>query len=179
MRVIANLFPEHIQVLPRAPAASADRAAQGEKVNYGRPPGTLVARLFEVYGLKEGRPAAGIPTCSPPPTASATASSTRLPDRRRPRRPGRTLSTVGMTQAAGRRCDARQGPEGDPFWSETTIRLAYKGIDMRSRRSPSALGGTNKQPEDLVYKITEALWNKNTRELLTTAKGKSIVRATP
>ena len=38
--------------------------------------------------------------------------------------------------------------------------------------------GNNKQPEDLVYKITEALWNKNTRELLDNghAKGKSIVR---
>ena len=90
-------------------------------------------------------------------------------------------STVGMTLLPVEGAMREKVLKAIPFWFEATIPAGtYKGID---KDVPTVAVGawwvTNvKQPEELVYKVTQALWNKNTRELLDTghAKGKAIVR---
>ena len=54
---------------------------------------------------------------------------------------------------------------------------AYKGVDGVKTVSVHALWLTSsKQPDDLIYRITEALWNGSTRKLLDSghAKGRDI-----
>ena len=61
--------------------------------------------------------------------------------------------------------------------SEMCIRDSYKGVSGVKTVSVHALWVTSsKQPEDLIYKVTAALWNPNTRKLLDSghAKGRVI-----
>ncbi|BBK43149.1 hypothetical protein STVA_31690 [Allostella vacuolata] len=188
LRVIANLFPEHIQVFAKgAGSVTSIEQLKGKKVNYGPPAsGTLVgARLFfEVYGLKE-KVDLQPEYLNPQPAAdrirdgqldaafliagTPTAALVEL------------ASTVGMSLLPVEGAMRDKVLKAIPFWSETTIPAGtYKGID---KDVPTVAVGawwvTNaKLPEEQIYKITQALWNKNTRELLDAghAKGKSIVR---
>ncbi|BBK31760.1 hypothetical protein EDC65_0563 [Stella humosa] len=188
LRVIANLFPEHIQVFAKGTGGvTSIEQLKGKKVNYGPPAsGTLVgARLFfEVYGLKE-KVDVQPEFLNPQPAAdrirdgqldaafliagTPTAALVEL------------ASTVGMTLLPVEGAMREKVLKAIPFWSETTIPAGtYKGID---KEIPTVAVGAwwvtnNKQSEDTVYKVTEALWNKNTRELLDNghAKGKAILR---
>lgn len=188
LRVIANLFPEHIQVFTKGTGGVTQiEQLKGKKVNFGPPAsGTLVgARLFfDVYGLKE-KVDVQPEYLNPQPAAdrirdgqldaafliagTPTAALVEL------------ASTVGMSVLPVEGAMREKVLKAIPFWSETTIPAGtYKGID---KDVPTVAVGAwwvtnNKQSDDLVYKITEALWNKNTRELLDNghAKGKSIVR---
>ncbi|MGE0718402.1 MAG: TAXI family TRAP transporter solute-binding subunit [Alphaproteobacteria bacterium] len=189
LRVIANLFPEHIQVFTKGNSGiTSIGQLKGKKVNYGPPAsGTLVgARLFfEVYGLKEK-------TDLQPEYLNPQPAADRIRDGQLDAAfliagtPTAALvelaSTVGMTLLPVGGADREKVLKAIPFWSETTVPAGtYKGID---KDVPTVAVGAwwvtnNKQPDDLIYEITKALWNKNTRELLDSghAKGKSIVQA--
>ena len=69
------------------------------------------------------------------------------------------------------------------FFAKDTIPAGiYKDVDEASRRSRSARSGSTsaKQPDDLVYEITKALWSDKTRAALDAghAKGKVIRKET-
>ena len=188
LRVIANLFPEHIQVFTKSNSGiTSIQGLKGKKVNYGPPAsGTLVgARLFfEAFGLKEK-------TDLQPEFLNPQPAADRIRD-------GQldaafliagypTAALVELSSTAGMTLLPVDGEMRDkvlkaiPFWFDATIPAGtYKGID---KDLPTVAVGAwwvtnNKQPDDLIYEVTKALWNKNTRELLDTghAKGKSIVR---
>jgi len=188
LRVIANLFPEHIQVFTRKDAGITSVAGlKGKKVNYGPPAsGTLVgARLmFEVLGLKE-KVDLQPEFLNPQPAADRirdgqldaafliagypTAALVEL------------SSTAGMNLLPIAGADREKVLKAIPFWFEANVPGGtYKGVD---KDTPTVAVGawwvTNvNQPADLIYEITKATWNKNTRALLDTghAKGKSIVQ---
>ena len=68
------------------------------------------------------------------------------------------------------------------FFSQSDIPAGtYEGVDAVSTVAVGAQWVTSmKQPEELIYEITKALWNDNTRKLLDVghAKGKVITPAT-
>jgi TRAP transporter TAXI family solute receptor len=80
------------------------------------------------------------------------------------------------------------GPEVDKmlkeygFFAHDTIPAnTYKGIGETKTIAVGAQWVTSaKQPEALIYEITKAMWNDNSRKLLDAghAKGKAITKAT-
>jgi TRAP transporter TAXI family solute receptor len=190
LRAIANLFPEHIHVFTRADSkVMRIEDLKGKKVNFGPPAsGTLIgARLFfEAYGLKEGADLAA-EFLQPGPGA----------DRVRDSQLDASFIIVGYPAAAITELAATAGArilpiapamqdtivQKVPFWAKAVIPAGtYKGQDQDV---PTVAVGAQlltsaDQPEKLVYEVTKALWNDNTRTLLDAghAKGKAIQKAT-
>jgi TRAP transporter TAXI family solute receptor len=185
LRSIANLYPETIHLVARKDAGIKSVAdLKGKRVSLDEPgSGTLVdARIIlAAYGLTEkdvkaeylkpnqageklkdgamdafffvgGFPAGAI---------SELASS------------GSGITLVPIT-----------GPEADKilgeykfFATDTVPANTYTGIGETKTISVNAQWVTSaKQPDELIYAITKAVWNANTRKLLDTghAKGKAI-----
>ena len=186
LRVIANLFPEHIHLIARADTSIASpEQARGKVVNMGLPAsGTLVGAklLFVVYGIGEADMKAEY--------LNASQSIDRLRD-------GQmdlsfliagypTAAVVELASTIGASLVPISADMQDkiikavPFWAKATIPAGtYKGID---KDVPTVAVGAQwltsaDQPDDLIYGITKALWNDNTRKLLDNghAKGKSVV----
>ena len=186
LRVIANLFPEHIHLITRADSgfASPD-ALKGKSVNMGLPAsGTLVgAKLFfGVYGITEAdlkaeylNPAQSVDRIRDGQMDASfliagypTAAVVEL------------ASTIGAALVPVTSAMQAKIVEAVPFWQQAVIPAGtYKGIDVDT---PTVAVGaqwlTNAdQPDDLIYQITKAMWNDNTRKLLDNghAKGKAVV----
>jgi len=188
IRVIANLFPEHIHLITSAKANFASPAAlKGKAVNMGLPAsGTLVGArlLFEAYGLKEGD--------LKPEYLSPAQSVDRIRDGQMDASfliAGYPVGAMVELAASGGGGLIPIAPDMQekivkavPYWSKETIPAGtYKGVD---KDTPTVAVGAQwltsaDQPAELIYNITKALWNENTRKLLDNghAKGKSILQA--
>ena len=190
LRVIANLFPEHIHVIVSARSGiTAVEQLKGKRVNMGLPAsGTLVgARLyFEAFGLKEGADLK-------PEFLSPAQSIDRIRDGQLdasfliagfPVAPVVELSaTIGAGLLTLTPDMQAKIVKQVPYWTPATIPAGtYKGIDKDVMTV--AVGAqwltSSDQPDELIYQITKALWNDNTRLLLDSghAKGKAIRKET-
>ncbi len=189
LRAIANLYPESIHVVARKGAGiKSVKDLKGKRVSLDEPgSGTLVdARIIlEAYGLSEKDVKADYIKPSP---AAAKIKDNQLdafiivagyP----------TGSVVELTSSVGAELVPVSGPEVDAiikkygFFAKDVIPAGtYEGVDTDT---PTISVGAQwvvgaGVDENLVYEITKALWNKNTRQLLDKghAKGKAIQQAT-
>jgi TRAP transporter TAXI family solute receptor len=189
LRLIANLYPESIHLVARKGASIKSVAdLKGKRVSLDEPgSGTLIdAKLvLGAYGITE---------------------KDIKPEYLKPNQAGDKLRDGGLDAfffvggfpagaiselaAAGGGIDLvpLTGPEIDKlrgqysFFAPDTIPAnTYKGTGETKTLSVGAQWVTSdKQPDALVYEITKALWNNNSRALLDSghAKGKAIQKAT-
>ncbi|MFC5067381.1 TAXI family TRAP transporter solute-binding subunit [Flaviflagellibacter deserti] len=188
LRAIANLYPETIHLVARKGAGIKTVAdLKGKRVSLDEPgSGTLIdARIvLGAYGLTEKDVKAEY--------LKPNASSDRLRDN--------ALdayffvggfpvgAVVELATSVGVELVPISGPEADKllkeygFFSKDTIPAeTYKGVAETPTISVNALLVTNaSQSDDLVYGVTKALWNDNSRKLLDSghAKGKQIKKET-
>lgn len=189
LRVMANLYPESIHVVARKGSGIKSVAdLKGKRVSLDEPgSGTLVdARIIlESFGLSEKEIKADYIKPSP---AAAKIKDNQLdafvivagyP----------TGSVVELASSVGAELVPVTGPQVDAlikkygFFAKDVIPAGtYEGINSDT---PTISVGAQwvvdaKVDEALVYGITKALWNKNTRRLLDKghAKGKAIQSAT-
>jgi TRAP transporter TAXI family solute receptor len=189
VRAIANLYPESIHLVARADAGIASVAdLRGKKVSLDEPgSGTLVdARIIlEGYGISE---------------------SDIEPEYLKPNQAADLMRDGNMDAfffvggfPAGAIAELAtgfditlvpiSGPEAEGiledfgFFAEHIVPGGtYQGVDQDTQTL--AVGAqwvtSSSQPEELIYGITKALWNENTRKLLDSghAKGKSITLET-
>ncbi len=189
VRAIANLYPESIHLVARADAGINSVAdLKGKKVSLDEPgSGTLVdARLIlEAYGLSESDVEAEFlkPNQAADlmrdnnmdafffvggfPAGAITELATSLP--------------ITLVPITGSEAEGLLG-KYEFFAKHVVPGGTYQGVDADTETvSVGAQWITSAdQPDDLVYEITKALWNKNSRALLDSghAKGKSITLET-
>ena len=189
VRAIANLYPESIHLVARADAGINSVAdLKGKKVSLDEPgSGTLVdARLIlEAYGLSESDVEAEFlkPNQAADlmrdnnmdafffvggfPAGAITELATSLP--------------ITLVPITGSEAEGLLG-KYEFFAKHVVPGGTYQGVDGDTETvSVGAQWITSAdQPDDLVYEITKALWNKNSRALLDSghAKGKSITLET-
>ncbi|MFI5031613.1 MAG: TAXI family TRAP transporter solute-binding subunit [Reyranellales bacterium] len=184
LRAIANLYPESIQLVVRK--GSGIRSVQdlrGRKISLDEPgSGTLVdARLIlQAFGLSEKDlqaqyfPAQRVADNLRDGTIDGFFSVSGWPQ----------SSVADLAATVGIELVPIAGPEVDKlieqfsFFSKEEIPdNAYKGVAGLSTVSVHAIWTTStKQNEELIYKVTAALWNPSTRKLLDSghAKGREI-----
>ncbi|HEX6144290.1 MAG TPA: TAXI family TRAP transporter solute-binding subunit [Geminicoccaceae bacterium] len=183
--VIANLFPEHMQlVLPEGSDIAAIEDLEGKRVGIaqaGSGTQVVVLDLLEAFGITRDD--------IEPAELNNQQSAERLAD-------GQldayfyvagipTAAMVQLASTSGMKLHAFSEEEKEtfleavPFYYEATIPGGtYEGLD---EDIPTVAVGAQwitgcDQPEELIYEITKALWNDNTRNLLDNghAKGKDI-----
>jgi TRAP transporter TAXI family solute receptor len=184
LRAIANLYPESIQLVVRK--GSGIRSVhdlRGRKISLDEPgSGTLVdARLIlQAFGLSEKDlqaqyfPAQRVADNLRDGTIDGFFSVSGWPQ----------SSVADLAATVGIELVPIAGPEVDKlidefsFFSKEEIPgNAYKGVAGASTVSVHAIWATStKQNEELIYKVTAALWNPSTRKLLDSghAKGREI-----
>lgn len=189
VRAIANLYPESIHLVARADSGIKSVSdLKGKKVSLDEPgSGTLVdARLIlEAYGLTEDDVEAEFlkPNQAADlmrdgnmdafffvggfPAGAITELATGLP--------------ITLVPISGAEAEGLLG-KYQFFAKHVVPGGTYQGIDADTETvSVGAQWITSTdQKDDLIYEITKALWNKNTRALLDSghAKGKSITLET-
>jgi len=184
LRAIANLYPESIHVVARKDAG-INRVGdlRGKRVSLDeRGSGTLVdARLIlAAYGLSEAD------------VKAEHLKSRQAGDKLKEGGLDAFISVSGWPEGAIAELAAStsidlipiDGPEAESlirqynFFSADEIPDdAYKNIASVKTISVNAIWATSsKQPDDLIYNVTSALWNDNTRKLLDSghAKGRAI-----
>ena len=184
LRAIANLFPESFHIVVRKGAGVKSMTdLKGKRVSLDEPgSGTLVdARLIlAAYGMSERdiKPEYLKPQQSADKIKDGTLDA--------------FISVTGYPQGAIAELAAVSGIELVPVDGPAAAKLindykffgkdripddVYKGVAGVDTVSVNALWVTSsKQSDDLIYQITTALWNDNTRKLLDAghAKGKTI-----
>lgn len=190
LRLIANLYPESIHLIARKGSGIKTVAdLKGKRVSLDEPgSGTLIdARIIlEAYGLSEKD------------IKAEYLKPQNAGDKMRDGSMDALFTVSGYPQGAvvelataGTGIDLIpiSGAEADKvlakynfFARETIPAGVYKGVDTETKTlSVGAQWLTSaKQPDALIYEITKALWNKNTRQQLDNghAKGKSITADT-
>ena len=184
LRAIANLYPESIQLVVRKGTGIKSVAdLRGRKVSLDEPgSGTLVdARLIlSAFGLSEKDlkaeyfRAQQVADSLKDGTIDAFFSVSGWPQ----------SAVADLAATVGIELVPIAGPEVDdliarfPFFSTEEIPdNAYKGVVGVKTVSVHAIWATSsKQSEELIYKVTAALWNPATRKLLDSghAKGREI-----
>ena len=184
LRAIANLYPESFQLVVRRGSGIKSVAdLRGKRVSLDEPgSGTLVdARLIlAAYGLSEKDlkaeylPAQQVADKLKEGAIDAFFNVSGWPQS--------AIADLGAT--IGIELVPISGPEAGKllqqysfFGADEIPDDAYKGVNGVKTVSVHALWVTSsKQPEELIYKITAALWNPNTRKLLDSghAKGRAI-----
>jgi uncharacterized protein len=184
LRAIANLYPESIQLVVRkGTGIKSVRDLRGRKISLDEPgSGTLVdARLIlQAFGLSEKDlqaqyfPAQRVADNLRDGTIDGFFSVSGWPQ----------SSVADLAATIGIELVPIAGPEIDKlvdqfsFFSKEEIPdNAYKGVAGVQTVSLHAIWVTStRQSEDLIYKITSALWNPSTRKLLDSghAKGREI-----
>jgi TRAP transporter TAXI family solute receptor len=184
LRIIANLYPESFHLVARKGSGFKSVAdLKGKRVSLDEPgSGTLVdARLvLAAFGMTDK----DIKAEYLKPQQSADKLKDGALDA--------FVSVTGYPQGAITELAATsgielvpvEGPGIDKLLAQYTFFArdeipgdAYKGVAGAKTISVNAQWVTStKQPDDLVYEITKALWNDNTRKLLDAghAKGKSV-----
>ena len=189
LRLIANLYPETIHLVARKGANIKTVAdLKGKRVSLDEPgSGTLVdARIIlAAFGLTEKDITAEYlkPNQAGDKIRDGGLDAFFFVG-------GYPTSAISELASAGGGIDLIPvtGPEVDKmrqqygFFSNDTIPAStYKGVGEVKTIAVGAQWVTSaKQPDALVYEVTKALWNDNTRKLLDAghAKGKMITRAT-
>ena len=184
LRAIANLYPESFHLVARKGAGIKSVAdLRGKRVSLDEPgSGTLVdARLIlQAYGLaeKDIKPeyfrAQQVADNLKEGTIDAFFNVSGWPQ----------SSVAELAATVGIELVPIAGPEADRlvkqysfFGTDEIPDGAYKGVEGVKTISVHALWVTSaKQTDDLIYKVTSALWNPNTRKLLDSghAKGRDI-----
>jgi TRAP transporter TAXI family solute receptor len=184
LRAIANLYPESIQLVVRKGTGIKSVAdLRGRKVSLDEPgSGTLVdARLIlSAFGLSEKDlkaeyfRAQQVADSLKDGTIDAFFSVSGWPQ----------SAVADLAATVGIELVPIAGPEVDdliarfPFFSTEEIPdNAYRGVAGVKTVSVHAIWATSsKQSEELIYKVTAALWNPATRKLLDSghAKGREI-----
>jgi uncharacterized protein len=184
LRAIANLYPESFQLVVRRGAGIKSVGdLRGKRMSLDEPgSGTLVdARLIlAAYGLSEKD------------LKAEYLPAQQVADKLKEGAIDGFFSVSGWPQSAVADLAATVGIDLVPISGPPAEKLiqqysffsadeipddAYKGVSGVKTVSVHALWVTSsKQPEDLIYKITAALWNPNTRKLLDSghSKGRSI-----
>ncbi len=184
LRAICNLYPESIHLVVRKGAGIKSVAdLRGKRVSLDEPgSGTLVdARLIlAAYGLNEKD------------FKAEYLPAQRVADSLKEGNIDAFFNVSGWPQSAVAELAATvgidlvpiAGPEADGlikqysfFGADEIPDGAYKGVLGVKTLSVHALWVTSsKQPDDLMYKVTAALWNASTRKLLDSghAKGRDI-----
>lgn len=184
LRAIANLYPESFQLVVRRGSGIKSVAdLRGKRVSLDEPgSGTLVdARLIlAAYGLSEKD------------LKAEYLPAQQVADKLKEGAIDAFFNVSGWPQSAiadlaatiGIELVPIDGPEAGKllqqysfFGADEIPDDAYKGVNGVKTVSVHALWVTSsKQPEDLIYKVTAALWNPNTRKLLDSghAKGRAI-----
>lgn len=189
LRIISNLFPEDLHlVLPKGSTLNGLGDLAGKRVGIAQAgSGTQVAvlQMLEAYGvtrdnmdeaelnnsqsaeqLADGQLDAYFYAAGWPVAAMVQLSATK-----------------GMNLYSFSEDELTKINEIIPSYIPSTIPGgAYEGIteDTRTPAVSAMLVVSSEQPEELVYEITKALWNDNTRKLLDNghAKGKQITAET-
>lgn len=184
LRAIANLYPESIQLVVRKGSGiKSVQDLRGRKISLDEPgSGTLVdARLIlQAFGLSEKDlqaqyfPAQRVADHLRDGTIDGFFSVSGWPQ----------SSVADLAATVGIELVPIAGPEVDrlieqfSFFSKEEIPgSAYKGVAGVPTVSVHAIWATSsKQSEELIYKVTAALWNPSTRKLLDSghAKGREI-----
>ncbi len=184
LRAIANLYPESIQLVVRKDSGIRSvHDLRGRKISLDEPgSGTLVdARLIlHAFGLSDKDlqaqyfPAQRVADKLRDGTIDGFFSVSGWPQ----------SSVADLAATVGIELVPIAGPEVDKlveefgFFSKEEIPdTAYKGVAGVSTVSVHAIWATStKQNEELIYKVTAALWNPSTRKLLDSghAKGREI-----
>jgi hypothetical protein len=184
LRVITNLYPESIHLVARRGAGIKSVAdLRGKRVSLDEPgSGTLVdARLIlAAYGLNETD------------IKASYLPAQRVADSLKEGSIDAFFNVSGYPQSAVAELATTVGIDLVPIDGPQAEKLvkqysffgvdqipdgAYKGMAGVATISVHALWVTSsKQPDDLIYKITAALWNPSTRKLLDSghAKGRDI-----
>jgi TRAP transporter TAXI family solute receptor len=184
LRAIANLYPESVQLVVRKGAGiKSVHDLKGRKISLDEPgSGTLVdARLIlQAFGMSEKDlqpqyfPAQQVADSLRDGTIDGFFSVSGYPQ----------SAVADLAATVGIELVPIAGPEVDKltsqfafFSAEEIPDNAYKGVDGVKTVSVHALWTTSaKQSEELIYKVTAALWNPSTRKLLDSGhvKGKEI-----
>ncbi|MEO0622369.1 MAG: TAXI family TRAP transporter solute-binding subunit [Pseudomonadota bacterium] len=182
IRVIANLYPEDMHlVTPKGTKLSSLKDLEGMKVGVaaaGSGTQVSVRMILEHYGIKADEYELGL-----------AQSSQRLADGQLDAffyaggTPFAALIQLGSTKGFElyefSEEERKQINEIIPYYVESMIPAGtYETItyDVPTVAVNGQLITSVEQPDDLVYEITKALWNDNTRKLLDKghAKGKAI-----
>jgi len=186
LRLIANLYPETIHVVARKGAGIKSVAdLKGKRVSLDEPgSGTLVdARIIlAAYGITEKDIKAEYLKPNQAGDKMRTAASMRSFFVG-----GYPTGAISELASAGGGIELVPvtGPEVDKllkeygFFAPDTIPAnTYKGVDAVKTIAVGAQWVTStKQPDALIYEVTKAMWNDNTRKQLDAghAKGKAIL----
>jgi len=185
LRAIANLYPESIHLVASAESGITSVAdLKGKKVSMDEPgSGTLVdARIIlEGYGLTEAD------------VQAEYLKPNQAADRMRDGQMDAFFFVGGFPAGAIAELASQHGItlvpiEGDaaaairtkyPFFAEDMVPAGtYEGVagDTKTLAVGAQWVTSAAQPEELIYEVTKALWNENTRTFLDSghAKGKSI-----
>lgn len=185
LRTIANLYPESIHIVARADSGINGVAdLKGKKVSLDEPgSGTLVdARLIlAAYGITE--------TDIEPEYLKPNQAADLMRDGNMDAFffvggfPAGAIAELATSRAiklvpiAGAEAEAVIGEYGF-FAANTVPGGTYEGVadDVQTLAVGAQWITGADQPDDLIYEITKAMWNKNTRALLDSghAKGKEI-----
>lgn len=184
LRAIANLYPESVQLVVRKGSGIRSvRDLRGRKISLDEPgSGTLVdARLIlQAFGMTEKDlqaqyfPAQRVADSLKDGTIDGFFSVSGYPQ----------SAVADLAATVGVELVPIEGPEVDKlvsqfsfFSAEEIPDDAYKGVAGVKTVSVHALWVTpSKQNEELIYKVTTALWNPATRKLLDSGhiKGREI-----
>jgi uncharacterized protein len=184
LRAIANLYPESVQLVVRKGSGiKSVRDLRGKKISLDEPgSGTLVdARLIlQAFGMTEKDlqpqyfPAQRVADSLKDGTIDGFFSVSGYPQ----------SAVADLAATIGIELVPIEGPEVDKLVGEFTFFSAeeipdnaYKGVAGVKTVSVHALWVTSsKQSDELIYKVTAALWNPATRKLLDSghAKGREI-----
>jgi len=184
LRAIANLYPESVQLVVRKGAGIKSVAdLRGKKISLDEPgSGTLVdARLIlQAFGMTEKDlqaqyfPAQRVADSLQDGTIDGFFSVSGWPQ----------SAVADLAANVGIELVPIAGPEVDKligqfsfFSAEEIPDGAYRGVAGVKTVSVHALWTTSsKQPDELIYKVTAALWHPATRKLLDSghAKGRDI-----
>jgi uncharacterized protein len=184
LRAIANLYPESVQLVVRKGAGiKSVRDLAGKKISIDEPgSGTLVdARLIlQAFGMTEKDlqaqylPAQRVADSLKDGTVDGFFSVSGWPQ----------SAVADLAATVGIELVPIEGPEVDKlvsqfsfFSAEEIPDYAYRGVAGVKTVSVHALWTTSaKQSDELIYKVTAALWNPATRRLLDSghAKGREI-----
>ncbi|MFO1413748.1 MAG: TAXI family TRAP transporter solute-binding subunit [Burkholderiales bacterium] len=188
LRLIANLYPETIHLVARKGQHQERRGPQGKRVSLDEPgSGTLVdARIIlGAYGITEKDIKAEFlkPNQAGDKMRDGGLDAFFFVG-------GYPTSAISELASAGGGIDLVPvtGPEVDKmmkqygfFAADTIPANTYKGIPEVKTIAVGAQWVTSaKQPDALIYEITKAVWNDNSRKLLDAghAKGKAIQKST-
>ena len=185
LRVIANLFPEDLHlVLPKGKKLGSLKDLKGKRVGIAQAgSGTQIA--VEIILGEQGINRGNIDEAE----LNNSQSAERIADGQLDAyfyaagTPVAAMiqldNTKGMELYSFSDAEVKASNKAVPYYVPSTIKAGtYPGVqyDVSTLAVQGILVTSSDQPEDLIYEITKAMWNKTTRKLLDNghAKGKVI-----